>query len=130
MSEEKYMRSYLLATALISMVLVPALVHGIIENPDPIGYSVNQAKIKGNSISMPVTNTSTSPIEVQVVAHYDDGSQVHTASTIVSLAPKATGLARITVQTITDDIDPQNGIIDSAEPFGLGLALGAVLWSD
>lgn len=92
---------------------------------DPVSYDVSNASIRGKTVSMPVSNTSLDAIEAQVVCHYDDGNQVHTVSQIVSLAPKGTELVSLTIQTITDDIDPQATIVDDVDPVANAVALSA-----
>jgi hypothetical protein len=117
-------------TRLILTVLAAAAVGvaaAIAAPGNPVSYSVSNAKIKDNTVSMPVTNLSMDAIDVEVVVYYDDGDQVHTGSQIVSLAPKGTELVVLAIQTITDDIDPQAPIVDSETPVANSVAISAAL---
>ncbi len=108
--------------------LAPPLAHSG-GGSDPIDMGIASARVNGKNVTVPVANNTLSPVDVEVVAHYHDGTAYHTSSIVVSLAPKGSTLATVTF-TITDDINPLIRIIEDADPVEFAMALGAALWVD
>jgi hypothetical protein len=114
------------ALALLVLIL-PLTVSAAVEDPDPTFVDVSSAYIRGDSVTVPVSNTSYEPITVVVTVLYDDLEQIYEVQTVVSLAPKQTVMV---TNTITDDINPQAQITEGPDPIPLNIVVGTALWGD